>query len=79
MLYLDPVQLRPDTVLELTEVVTAMMVPGRKAAGARLSLVLRMNRQRFTPELVRELMTLLPESGEEAPEPLLADAERMLA
>lgn len=46
-------------VLSLTEVVTAMFAPERPLPSQRLSLVLRMNRQRYDAALVREVLQVL--------------------
>jgi len=47
-------------ILAVAEVVSAILLPDRPLPGVRLSLVLRMNRHRFDPELVGEVLRRLP-------------------
>jgi hypothetical protein len=58
-------------ILGLTEPVTAMPVE-------RLSLALRLNRQRYDPELLREVMALLPAVKAAPPAPPVHDPVREL-
>lgn len=60
-------------ILALTEVAKALLPAGQQASGQRASLALRMNHRRFDPELVAELLPLLPGIGNTPDTPLQGD------
>jgi len=65
-------------ILSLAEVVGAMFRPDRPAPALRLSLVLRMNRHRYDPDLVREVTALLPAAREAVAAPVAGDPVQIL-
>ena len=67
-------------ILSLAEVVSAMLAPGRDASELRVSVILRMNSDRFSPALVRRVLPLL-KFEDDAPSvstALLSDSVRRL-
>lgn len=67
-------------ILSLAEVVSAMLAPGRDASELRVSVILRMNSDRFNPALVRRVLPLL-KFEDDAPSvstALLSDSVRRL-